>query len=162
MAYHGCVLRAQSCGLEIYQQDNRMARFRPDRDNPRSRGYACRKDLNLSFHQHHEERLTHPFRRKSDGRSEQINWPQTLDEIAEKLGTPVDRHGPRTLAYMGGGARNATSKPTSAPACCAPCGPVTITTLWANSSPVPAGSGAAFWAGRTWSWARIITTRRCS
>jgi anaerobic selenocysteine-containing dehydrogenase len=39
----GCVLCAQNCGLEILVEGNRMVKVRPDKSNPRSKGYACRK-----------------------------------------------------------------------------------------------------------------------
>jgi anaerobic selenocysteine-containing dehydrogenase len=45
-----CVLCAQNCGLEIRVENNRMVKVRPDKDNPRSEGYACRKGLNVAFH----------------------------------------------------------------------------------------------------------------
>jgi len=35
-----CVLCAQNCGLEIRVENNRMVQVRPDKDNPRSEGYA--------------------------------------------------------------------------------------------------------------------------
>jgi anaerobic selenocysteine-containing dehydrogenase len=56
----GCVLCAQNCGLEVRVENNRMTRVRPDRDNPRSRGYACRKGLNVIYHQYPKGRLTEP------------------------------------------------------------------------------------------------------
>ena len=98
----GCVLCAQNCGLEVLIQDNRILRSRPDKDNPRSQGYACRKGLNVAYHQHHGQRLTHPLKRV-DGGFQPISWDQALDEIAVKLRAVVDGHGPRALAYMGGG-----------------------------------------------------------
>ena len=63
----GCVLCAQNCGLEVKVANNRMVKVRPDRDNPRSRGYACRKGLNVAHHQHHADRLTHPLKRTATG-----------------------------------------------------------------------------------------------
>ncbi len=97
-----CVLCAQNCGLEVIVEDNRMVKVRPDRDNPRSQGYACRKGLKVAFHQHHAQRLSYPLKRANNG-FEQISWDQAIDEIAEKLRSIVDEHGPRSFAYMGGG-----------------------------------------------------------
>ncbi|HWR67863.1 MAG TPA: hypothetical protein VN416_02470, partial [Desulfomonilia bacterium] len=59
----GCVLCAQNCGLEVFVEDNRIVKTRGDKDNPRSRGYVCRKGANVAFHQHHKDRLTHPLKR---------------------------------------------------------------------------------------------------
>ncbi|MBI5031990.1 MAG: molybdopterin-dependent oxidoreductase [Chloroflexi bacterium] len=97
-----CVLCAQNCGLEVFVDDNRILKVRPDKSNPRSQGYACRKGLNIAYHQHHAQRLTHPLK-KVDGAFQQISWDQAFDEIAKKLRGIVNEHGPRALAYMGGG-----------------------------------------------------------
>jgi anaerobic selenocysteine-containing dehydrogenase len=98
----GCVLCAQNCGLEVLVEEGRMVKVRPDKKNPRSAGYVCRKGLNVMRHQHHAERLTHPLKRAGEGFA-RISWDQALDEIAAQLKAIVDRHGPRALAYMGGG-----------------------------------------------------------
>lgn len=98
----GCVLCAQNCGLEVTVADGRIAKVRPDRANPRSAGYACRKGLRVAHHQHHAGRLTHPLKRVG-GRFERVSWEQALDEIAARLQAVVGAHGPRALAYVGGG-----------------------------------------------------------
>jgi len=98
----GCVLCGQNCGLEILVEDNRIARVRPDKDNVRSEGYVCRKGLKVANHQHGADRLTHPLKRVGGG-FERISWDQATTEIAERLRRIVDEHGPRSLAYMGGG-----------------------------------------------------------
>ncbi|MFH1243893.1 MAG: molybdopterin-dependent oxidoreductase [Pseudomonadota bacterium] len=98
----GCVLCAQNCGLEVSIENNRIVKVRPDKDNPRSQGYACRKGLNIAFHQHHADRLSYPLKRVGAD-FERISWDQAIDEIAEKLQSILDAHGPRSFAYMGGG-----------------------------------------------------------
>lgn len=97
-----CVLCAQNCGLEVLVENNRIVKVRPDKDNPRSQGYACRKGLNVSYHQHHKQRLTHPLKRTDRGFTV-ISWDQAIDEISHELRSIIDRHGPRALAYMGAG-----------------------------------------------------------
>jgi anaerobic selenocysteine-containing dehydrogenase len=100
----GCVLCAQNCGLEILVEENRMVKVRPDKENPKSQGYACRKGLNVIFHQYPKDRLTEPLKRVGN-RFEPISWDVAAEEIAGKLRDLVDRHGPRCLAYMGGSAQ---------------------------------------------------------
>lgn len=100
----GCVLCAQNCGLEILVGDNRMVRVRPDKSNPRSEGYACRKGLNVIYHQYPADRITHPLKRVGD-RFEPVSWDQAISEIAEKMKGLVAEHGPRCLAYMGASAQ---------------------------------------------------------
>lgn len=98
----GCVLCAQNCGLEILVEDNRIVKVKGDKDNPRSRGYCCRKGVNVAYHQHHAQRLTHPLKRIGNT-FEKISWEQATSEIAQKLRSIVDKNGPRSFAYMGGG-----------------------------------------------------------
>ena len=98
----GCVLCAQNCGLEVQVENNRIVKVRGDKENPRSKGYLCRKGVNVQWHQHHGDRLTHPLKRTEDG-FVKISWEQAFKEIGEKLRKTVDEYGPKSYAYMGGG-----------------------------------------------------------
>ncbi|SHL30073.1 Anaerobic selenocysteine-containing dehydrogenase [Desulfatibacillum alkenivorans DSM 16219] len=100
----GCVLCAQNCGLELLVEDGKIVKSRPDKDNPRSQGYACRKGLNVRYHQYPKDRLTEPLK-KVNGKFEPISWDQAISEIAEKMQAIHKEHGPRALAYMGGSAQ---------------------------------------------------------
>jgi len=97
-----CALCYHNCGLEIQTQGNRITKVRPDRDHPRTKGYICRKGMKIAHYQDHKERLTHPLKREGD-QFVKISWDQAISEIAEKLKQILSKHGPRTLAYMGGG-----------------------------------------------------------
>ena len=97
-----CVMCAQNCGLEVKVEDNKMVKVRPDRDNPRSQGYVCRKGLKVAHHQHHAQRLIHPLKRVGTD-FERISWDQAISEIADRLASIVKAHGPKSFAYMGGG-----------------------------------------------------------
>ena len=97
-----CVCCAQNCGLEVLVEENRILKVRPDRDNQRSEGYCCRKGLKIAHYQHHSDRLKKPLKRVGTDFLE-IPWSEALDEIAAKLKQVVGDHGPRSLAYMGGG-----------------------------------------------------------
>lgn len=100
----GCILCAQNCGLEVSVVDGKMTKARPDKDNPRSRGYACRKGLNITNYQYPKGRLTEPLKR-SGTRFEPVSWEQAITEIAEKMQGLLAAHGPRCLAYMGASAQ---------------------------------------------------------
>ncbi len=100
----GCVLCAQNCGLKILVENDKMVKVLPDKDNPKSEGYACRKGLNVIYHQYPEDRITQPLK-KVNGRFEPISWDQAVSEIAEKMKSTVDEFGPKSLAYMGGSAQ---------------------------------------------------------
>jgi anaerobic selenocysteine-containing dehydrogenase len=97
-----CVCCAQNCGIEVLVEDNRIVKVKPDKDNPRSEGYVCRKGLKVSHYQHNLDRLKHPLKRVGQSFVE-IPWEQAIDEIALKLRSIIDQHGPQALAYMGGG-----------------------------------------------------------
>ena len=100
----GCVLCAQNCGLEILVEDDRMVKVKPDKSNPKSRGYVCRKGLNVIHHQYPKDRITEPLKRVGDT-FEPISWDQAIEEIADKMKTIYDAHGPRAIAYMGASAQ---------------------------------------------------------
>lgn len=100
----GCVLCAQNCGLEILVENDLMVKVKPDKSNPRSQGYACRKGLNVIYHQYPKDRITEPLRRVGE-KFEPISWEQAIDEIATKMKALVADHGPRCLAYMGASAQ---------------------------------------------------------
>ena len=97
-----CALCSQNCGLAVQVENNRIVKVRPDKDNPRSGGYVCRKGLNIAFHQHNADRLTHPLKRIGD-RFEKVSWDQAIGEISEKLKQILGRYGPRSLAWMSSG-----------------------------------------------------------
>ncbi|MCE5212865.1 MAG: molybdopterin-dependent oxidoreductase [Deltaproteobacteria bacterium] len=98
----GCVLCAQNCGLEVEVENNRIVKVKPDKSNPKSEGYFCRKGMNVAHHQHNADRLKYPLKKVGD-RFERISWDQAIDEIAAKLKGIIGQYGPPSFAYMGGG-----------------------------------------------------------
>lgn len=99
----GCVLCAQNCGLEMEVEDNRIVKVRGDKENPRSKGYCCRKGLSIADYVHNADRLSYPMKKVGD-HHERISWEQAIKEISAKLLAIKEAHGGKTLAYMGGGA----------------------------------------------------------
>jgi anaerobic selenocysteine-containing dehydrogenase len=97
-----CVLCFNNCGLEVITEGSKIVKVRGEKENPRSQGYLCRKGANIAYFQNNPERLRFPLKRIGD-RFERISWDQALDEIADKLRGIVRTHGPRSIAYMGGG-----------------------------------------------------------
>ena len=106
-----CVLCGNGCGLEVQVEDNRIIKVRPDKDSPISEGYVCRKGMNIAFHQHDADRVLYPLKKVGD-RFERVSWDQAISEIAEKLKSILEQHGPRSLASLvGGGEFNALGIP---------------------------------------------------
>jgi len=82
-------------------EDNRIVKVRGDKANPRSQGYVCRKGLKIAHYQHHKERLAGPLKRRN-GKPVALGWDEALDEIVDRLGEILERHGLRSLALMAG------------------------------------------------------------
>ncbi|MGZ3567534.1 MAG: molybdopterin-dependent oxidoreductase, partial [Thermodesulfobacteriota bacterium] len=97
-----CVLCFNNCGLEVMTEGSKIVKVRGDKENPRSEGYLCRKGANIAYFQNNPERLKFPLKRIGN-QFQRISWGQALDEIAGKLKEIVGTHGPRSVAYMGGG-----------------------------------------------------------
>jgi len=96
-----CILCVNGCGLEVEIENNEIVRARGDKSDPRSEGYTCRKALQIKYHQHHADRLLYPLKKVGDS-FQRISWEQATAEIAEKLNGIVAKHGPRSLALVGG------------------------------------------------------------
>lgn len=109
-----CTFCALHCGLEMEIEDNHIINVRPDPDNPRSKGYCCRKGRTSKYYQENADRLNYPLKRVGDG-FERITWEQAIDEIALKLKGIVEKNGPRSVGFVGGaGANTHSSGPFSA------------------------------------------------
>jgi len=118
IALHGddlptvCVLCSHNCGIRVDVADGRIAAIRPDEANPITHGYICNKAVTCDSYAHHDQRVTHPLRRRPDGSFEQIGWEDAIAEIAAKLGAIRDRHGARAIGLIGiGGQANHMDAP---------------------------------------------------
>ncbi|WP_136806256.1 molybdopterin-dependent oxidoreductase [Desulfosediminicola flagellatus] len=98
----GCVLCAQNCGLLVNVSDNQIVQVKGDPENPRSKGYLCRKGSNIANFQHHADRLKTPLKKTDKGFVE-ISWEQAYREIGIRLREIVDEYGPESFALIGGG-----------------------------------------------------------
>ncbi|GEM_PF-2389503 len=86
-----CGLCLQCCGLEVLVENNRIVKVRPDKDNPRSRAYVCRKGLKIAHLQHNSQRLNYPMGKKN-GQLERLTWDRALTEICSRLGDILEKH----------------------------------------------------------------------
>jgi anaerobic selenocysteine-containing dehydrogenase len=86
-------------------EDGRAVRFIGDLNNPTNSGMLCVKaTATLELH-NHPDRVNHVLKRvgrRGEGRWEQIEWDQAMDEIAGKLGGIREQYGPEALATLGG------------------------------------------------------------
>jgi anaerobic selenocysteine-containing dehydrogenase len=97
-----CALCYHNCGLEVQTEGHRILKVRPDKNHPRTKGYICRKGTKIAHYQDNKDRLTRPLKREGDG-FVPISWERAIAEIAERLKAILAQHGPRCLAYLGGG-----------------------------------------------------------
>lgn len=98
-----CCICGNNCGLEVQVEGDRIVKVRGDKKNPFSEGYVCNKGLAVAFYPHHNQRVLSPLRRRADGSFEEIDWHTATGEIADKLKKIIEAHGPRTVAFIGGG-----------------------------------------------------------
>ncbi len=52
--------------------------MRGDKDNPRSMGYVCRKEMNIAYYQHHDQRLRHPLKKVGNS-FVRIPWDEAIN-----------------------------------------------------------------------------------
>ncbi len=98
-----CILCSRNCGIEVEVEGNRLVKIRGDAAHPVSQGYLCQKAARLDYYQNHEDRLTRPLRRRSDGTFEPVSWEAALSEIADRLLSIRKAHGGPAFAFYGGG-----------------------------------------------------------
>ena len=94
-----CPYCGVGCGVEVGLKKDKIIAIRGDKSHPANFGKLCPKPAGLPEAIHSENRLTHPLRRNADGVLEQISWDEALDELAEKLGSMLEEHGPLGAAF---------------------------------------------------------------
>tara|TARA_Y100000588_G_scaffold242201_1_gene256286 strand:+ start:226 stop:2496 length:2271 start_codon:yes stop_codon:yes gene_type:complete len=98
-----CILCSRNCGLSVEIEDNQFKKIKGDKAHPFSQGYICQKAARLEHYQNHDDRLTTPLQRQSDGSFKPVSWDQALDDIARRLVAIRDQHGGNAFAFLGGG-----------------------------------------------------------
>ena len=98
-----CILCYINCGIEVQTEGSQITKVKGDKANRRSEGYLCQKAQRIPYYTDTSERLTSPLRRRADGGYDEIDWPTAMSEIASKLTQIRDDHGPKALAFYGGG-----------------------------------------------------------
>lgn len=95
-ACHAC------CGILVDVEDGVPVTVRGDKENPLFQGFCCVKGQNYAAQRNSPKRLWHSQKRQPDGSYRPIPVDQAIDEIAGKLQTLLDEHGPLSIAaYIG-------------------------------------------------------------
>ncbi len=104
-----CALDCPDCCSLLINVDEKGlgSRLRGNPDHPVTRGFLCGKVARYLEREYSPERLLYPQRRtgaKGAGQFARISWDEALDEIAERLSTISQEHGPEAiLPYSYGG-----------------------------------------------------------
>ena len=96
-----CRVCQSVCGILVDVEGERVVRVRGDRDHPVSAGYTCPKGRALPELHHHPDRLDHPQIRAGDVLRD-TTWDAALDDLAARLQTVIDRHGPQSVGIFFG------------------------------------------------------------
>jgi len=103
-----CFLCGCNCGLIMYLDDNdRIVKITGDKDNPRTKGFACIKGLNQGAQIDSPHRLTKPLKREVS-RLVEVSWDEALDGVAQGLNVVIKKHGTRSLGMALGGSGHST------------------------------------------------------
>jgi len=100
-----CCACAQQCGIAIHREAGRIVAITGDKTHPSSRGFICPKGAHAHELHYAGDRVHRPQKRvgpRGSGKWQAISWDRALDEIAEKLASVIDRHGPEAVAMAFG------------------------------------------------------------
>ncbi len=84
-------------------KDGKIAKIRPDHDNPHSQGHICVKGPALADIVHDQDRVTFPMKRVGGpGEFVRTSWDEALGDIARRLTSVRDQYGPQAFAMNTG------------------------------------------------------------
>jgi len=99
-----CKVCWAGCPIEVTVEGGRATRVTGDRESPLYGGYTCPKGRAMPDAHYGPQRLLHAQRRRPDGRFEPVATALAVEEIAARLQSIMDRHGPEAIAlYPGNG-----------------------------------------------------------
>lgn len=107
-----CTFCSANCAVLVHLKERTIVKIEGNREHRLSRGFICERIKYAIKWLYHRDQLQYPLKRageKGENRWERVTWDQALDEIAEKLRTLKEKHGPETLAITEGTFRGALS-----------------------------------------------------
>lgn len=104
-----CRLCVAYCPIMVTVQNGRAVKVAGDPEAPLFDGYTCPKGRALPDLHYGPQRLLHCLRRGADGTYDRVASSAAIDEIAERLGSIIEKHGAEAVAvYYGTGATSST------------------------------------------------------
>ena len=96
-----CRICEARCGLAVTVEGERVARIAPDKQNPHTWRDFCAKGRLAARVVEHDRRILTPLRREGE-RYVEASWEEAVSDIAQRLRTVLDAHGPEAIgAYWG-------------------------------------------------------------
>lgn len=89
-----CPYCGVGCGVIAEVEGEKLIKVSGDEDHPANHGRLCIKGSSLPETQYGPERLLHPL---VDG--QRVEWDKATHEIASRLATVIDEHGPESVAF---------------------------------------------------------------
>ncbi len=97
-----CRICSAYCAIDVEVENNRVIRVTGDSSDPVTGGYTCIKGREYPYQVHSPNRLQSAQKRMPDGSYQAIATAQALDEIALRLKSIMDEHGPNAIASFCG------------------------------------------------------------
>ena len=94
-----CPYCGVGCGVIATPDGKGGASIVGDPQHPANFGRLCSKGSALGETLSLSERLLHPMIRCSNGKFEQVAWPDALDHVAHRLQHIIAKHGPGSVAF---------------------------------------------------------------
>ena len=95
-----CPYCGVGCGLIAQTEGGRLREVSGDPLYPANRGRTCRKPLELRHAVHARDRLTAPLvRPRRDVGFSATDWDRAMPELAGRMRSIIDRHGPASVAF---------------------------------------------------------------
>ena len=95
-----CRICTAQCGLVIDTDGDHIVAVRPDRENPLSRGYSCKKGRAYAQIHQGPTRLLSSLARGADGAFVPVDTLGVVPEIAVRLRAVLDAHGPQSVGVF--------------------------------------------------------------
>ncbi len=131
------------CGLKVEVENDRITSVIGDKHNPMYFGYSCIKGRQLPAQHYIPERLAQSVKRQDSGEYTKVASETLMDEVASRLTSILDQHGPRAVAMYSGTFSHLY--PTS--------GPMSMAFMDAIESPMRFSSGTIDQPGKSMSMA---------
>lgn len=96
-----CCFCGQQCGIQLRVRENQVVGFEPWEEFPFNRGMLCPKGVKRYLQGSHPDRLLDPLIRTESG-FRKAGWDEALDQTANRLREIQQKHGPDSVAVLGG------------------------------------------------------------